>query len=157
MNHHFAELGDVWKHLPLAEVLRVNPPRLYWETHAGSASYRLTESPSRLHGALRFLALAPDDPALEGCAYLKALMDMPGLYPGSATLAMRALGTSATYVLCDVDPERSGAWGWGVVLANATEEEVRACERLGRGLERVSETDVVEGNDPSRLSFAVMA
>jgi len=273
MNHHFAELGDVWKHLPLAEVLRVNPPRLYWETHTGSASYLLTESPSRLHGALRFLALAPDDPALEGCAYLKALVDVPGLYPGSATLAMRALGTSATYVLCDVDPEsaatlraagagldvrvvdtdgvsaiereahlarvnardvlvhvdpfdpfervtpdsktpvelagwladagyrlmywygydsverrgwardviarlaphaelwcgdalipaslvypeRSGAWGCGVVLANATAEEVRACERLGRGLERVSETDVVEGNDPSRLSFAVMA
>jgi len=50
MNNHFAELGDVWKHLPLAEILRVNPPRVYWETHAGSASYVLTESPSRLHG-----------------------------------------------------------------------------------------------------------
>jgi hypothetical protein len=68
MNNHFAELGDVWKHLPLAEILRVNPPRVYWETHAGSASYVLTESPSRLHGALRFLSLAPEDPDLEGCA-----------------------------------------------------------------------------------------
>jgi hypothetical protein len=26
MNNHFAELGDVWKHLPLAEILRINPP-----------------------------------------------------------------------------------------------------------------------------------
>ena len=34
MNNHFAELGDVWKHLPLAEILRVDPPRAYWETHA---------------------------------------------------------------------------------------------------------------------------
>src|SRR2546422_7597359 len=51
MNHHFAELGDVWKHLPLAEVLRVNPPRLYWETHAGSASYLLTESAATLPAA----------------------------------------------------------------------------------------------------------
>ena len=59
MNTHFAELGDVWKHLPLAEVLRVNPPLHYWETHAGSAYYALTASPSRLHGVLRFLALAP--------------------------------------------------------------------------------------------------
>jgi hypothetical protein len=25
MNHHFAELGDVWKHLPLAEILRLTP------------------------------------------------------------------------------------------------------------------------------------
>jgi hypothetical protein len=39
MNNHFAELGDVWKHLPLAEILRINPPRHYWETYAGSPSY----------------------------------------------------------------------------------------------------------------------
>jgi hypothetical protein len=50
-----------------------------------------------------------------------------------------------------------GAWGCGVVLANATETETRICERLGRGLERISEGDVVEGNDPSRLSFKVIA
>jgi hypothetical protein len=98
MNNHFAELGDVWKHLPLAEILRVNPPRVYWETHAGSASYVLTESPSRLHGPLRFLSLAPEDPDLEGCAYLAALTLVPGVYPGSATLATLALGRSASYV-----------------------------------------------------------
>ena len=92
MNNHFAELGDVWKHLPLAEILRMDPPRAYWETHAGSASYPLTESPSRLHGALRFLSLAPYDPDLRSCAYLAALTHEPGVYPGSATLAMRSLG-----------------------------------------------------------------
>ena len=54
-NRHFGELGDVWKYLPLAEVLRLNPPLHYWETHAGSAAYTLTESPTRRHGALRFL------------------------------------------------------------------------------------------------------
>jgi Ribosomal RNA large subunit methyltransferase D, RlmJ len=272
MNNHFAELGDVWKHLALTEILRVNPPRVYWETHAGSASYELTESPSRLHGALRFLSLAPDDPDLEGCAYLEALTLMPGVYPGSATLAIRALGRSASYIFCDVDPgsvaslrdagagldvrvvetdgvsaierevqhcgvearnvlvhidpfepferitpdsrtpvelagwlanagyrlvywygydsverrgwardviaglaphaqawcgdvlmpaslvypDRPGAWGCGVVLANGTEAERRVCECLGRGLERLSEGDVVEGNDPSRLSFKGM-
>jgi hypothetical protein len=272
MNNHFAELGDVWKHLPLAEILRVDPPRAYWETHAGSASYPLTESPSRLHGALRFLSLAPYDPDLRSCAYLAALRHEPGVYPGSATLAMWSLGASASYLFCDVDPrsaaslrdasggldvrvvdadgvsaiereaqlarvdardvlvhidpfepferlsrdsrtpvelagwladvgyrlvywygydsvERrgwardviaglapdaelwcgdvlipaslvypgmSGAWGCGVVLANATETETRICERLGRGLERISEDDVVDGNDPSRLSFRVI-
>jgi hypothetical protein len=102
MNNHFAELGDVWKHLPLAEILRVDPPRAYWETHAGSASYPLTESPSRLHGALRFLSFAPYDPDLGSCAYLAALRHEPGVYPGSATLAMRSLGTSASYLFCDV-------------------------------------------------------
>ena len=79
MNNHFAELGDVWKHLPLAEILRVDPPHAYWETHAGSASYLLTESASRLHGALRFLSLAPYDPDLRSCAYLAALVHEPGV------------------------------------------------------------------------------
>ena len=105
MNNHFAELGDVWKHLPLAQILRVNPPRHYWETHAGSASYTLTVSPSRLHGALRFLSHAPRDPGLYNCAYMQALQSSPGAYPGSPALALRALGQSATYLFCDVDPE----------------------------------------------------
>jgi hypothetical protein len=105
MNNHFAELGDVWKHLPLAEILRANPPRHYWETHAGSASYTLTESQSRLHGALRFLSLAPRDPDLCGCAYLQALQASPGAYPGSPSLALQSLGQSATYLFCDVAPK----------------------------------------------------
>jgi hypothetical protein len=271
MNNHFAELGDVWKHLPLAEILRINPPRQYWETHSGSASYTLTESPSRLHGALRFLSCAPRDPDLACCAYLKALQSSPGVYPGSPALALRTLGRAATYLFCDVDPESAvslrsasagfaarvieadgvsaiyreaqlgqvdpadvlvhidpfdpyervtaqaqtpielaawlaragyrlfywygydcverrgwasgeisrlspgvnvwcgdvlmpacvypgmtGAWGCGVVLANMTSSEVHACERLGRALERISETDVVESNDPPRLTLRVI-
>jgi hypothetical protein len=272
MNNHFAELGDVWKHLPLAEILRITPPRHYWETHAGSASYALTESPSRLHGALRFLSCAPHDPDLRGCAYLQALRSSLGLYPGSPVLALQALGKTATYLFCDVDPEsaatlraasagfaarvieadgvlaiyraaqrarvdpgdvlvhidpfdpdervtgqsrtpvelaawlaragyrlfywygydcveqrgwahdeisrrvpgvniwcgdvlmpaclvypgKTGAWGCGVVLANMTSSETQVCERLGRALERISETDVVESNDPRRLTFRVI-
>jgi 23S rRNA A2030 N6-methylase RlmJ len=95
----------VWEHLRLAEILRVNPPRHYWETHAGSASYALTVSPSRLHGALRFLTCAPGDPDLQGCAYLQALQASPDIYPGSPSLALQALGQNATYLFCDVDPE----------------------------------------------------
>src|SRR2546423_15652475 len=45
-NRHFAALGDVWKPLPLAEILRLRPPTHYWETHAGSPAYALTESPA---------------------------------------------------------------------------------------------------------------
>jgi 23S rRNA A2030 N6-methylase RlmJ len=272
MSRHFAELGDVWKHLPLAEILRINPPRQYWETHAGSASYALTESPSRLHGALRFLSCAPRDPDLRSCAYLEALRSSPGVYLGSPALALRALGQSATFLFCDVDPEsaadlraatagfaarviegdgvstiyreaqlarvdprdvfvhidpldpyervttdsqtpvelaawlaragyrlfywygydcverrgwahdeisrlapdvdlwcgdalmpaslvypgKTGAWGCGVVLANMTSPEVRACERLGRALDRISVTDVVMANDPPHLTFRVI-
>ena len=272
MNHHFGELGDVWKHLPLAEMLRVNPPLHYWETHAGSAYYPLTASPARLHGALRFLAVAPHEPELQNCAYLQALRAMPDFYPGSPSLATRALGQEGKYIFCDIDPEsaaglrtaiaglearvieadgisaiarevqvssvdpadvlalidpfepnerwapdsrtplelagwlagagcrvlfwycydsverrgwardeignlapdvelwcgdalmpasftwpgRSGPWGCGIVLANATSAEVSACERLGQALQRIGEDDLVEGNEPERLEFRVM-
>ncbi|UCD29847.1 MAG: 23S rRNA (adenine(2030)-N(6))-methyltransferase RlmJ, partial [Planctomycetota bacterium] len=105
MNYHFGELGDVWKHLPLAEILRVNPPLHYWETHAGSAHYLLTASPARLHGVFRFLRCAPDEPELQDCAYLQALYAMPEIYPGSPILAIRALGQKASYIFCDIDPE----------------------------------------------------
>jgi hypothetical protein len=58
--------------------------------------------------------------------------------------------TSFTY------PGRSGAWGCGIVLANATNIEVDVCERLGHALERISESDFINDNDPARLGFQVM-
>jgi 23S rRNA A2030 N6-methylase RlmJ len=150
MNNHFAELGDVWKHLALAEILRMDPPRAYWETHAGSASYPLTESPSRLHGALRFLSLAPYDPDLRSCAYLAALTHEPGVYPGSATLAMRSLGTSASYLFCDVDPRSAASLldargGLDVRVVDA--DGVSAIEREAQ-LARVDARDVLVHVDP---------
>ena len=41
-NPYFGDFGDVWKHLVLAEVLSLERPLAYWETHAGSARYALT-------------------------------------------------------------------------------------------------------------------
>ena len=53
-------------------------------------------------------------------------------------------------------PNRSGAWGCGIVLANATETEVTACEKLGRALEHISSGGDHKGNEPNRLAFQVM-
>jgi hypothetical protein len=55
-----------------------------------------------------------------------------------------------------VYPEKSGAWGCGVVLANATSVEMGVCERLGHALERIGASDTLDGNDPARLRFHVM-
>ena len=54
-NVHYAKLGDVWKHLPLAEVLRIEAPRRYLESHAGSSSYPLSPSAERDYGVLYFV------------------------------------------------------------------------------------------------------
>jgi hemoglobin len=34
--------------------------------------------------------------------------------------------------------------------------DMNTCERVGRALERISETDVVAGNDPPQLTFRVI-
>ncbi len=50
-NPHFANLGDVWKHLLLTEVISLLRPEHYVETHAGSATYRLVDDVERVLGA----------------------------------------------------------------------------------------------------------
>ncbi len=272
MNRHFAALGDVWKHLTLTEILRVRPPKQYWETHAGSVSYPLTESETRLHGALYFLSKAPGDTILAACNYLRCLRADSANYPGSSSLAIQTLGAQAAYLLCDTDlesveslqaatvglnaevlradgvsviaeaaqetkvdpqdilvhidpfdpqerlsadaltpielagmlakegyrlfywygydsvdergwaveairsqapesplwcgdvlipspfvyPGRPGAWGCGIVLANATPEERHTCVELGKALERIYADDVLPENDPSAIDFKVI-
>jgi len=49
-NRHYAKIADVWKHLPLTELLAVERPTRYLESHAGSAQYPLTASPERDYG-----------------------------------------------------------------------------------------------------------
>ena len=112
-NLHYAEIGDVWKHLLLAEVLVIDAPRRYLESHAGSSSYLLTSSPERDYGALRFASRATRSPTLEGSAYRRPLARYGGralaTYPGSPLIAMTLLGSAAghaggtRFVFCDLD------------------------------------------------------
>ena len=58
-NKNFGNIGDVWKHVVLAEVLEREPPAWYAETHAGSGAYAVVRSGGREYGFLRFLEVAP--------------------------------------------------------------------------------------------------
>lgn len=109
-NHHFGEIGDVWKHLVLGDVLdRVRPAR-YWETHAGSGTYALDRSWEREYGVFTLLREAPRAPAINASRFLGLVRTLPprddgaSRYPGSPRLAMDVLGDDATYLLCDLDP-----------------------------------------------------
>lgn len=109
VNRHFGRIGDVWKHLPLAEILLLERPRRYWETHAGSASYPLTPSMERNYGVYYFWEHSPASSELGACRYRQALArstfrsDRSSRYPGSAQIAMEILGKSAVYLLPDLD------------------------------------------------------
>jgi 23S rRNA (adenine2030-N6)-methyltransferase len=108
-NRHFGNIGDVWKHAVLAEVLEREPHGWYAETHSGSGAYPVVPSGGRQYGFLRFLEVAPRFPVLAGSRYRAIAAPYAGsgrgLYPGSALLAMTILGDAASYLLCDLDPE----------------------------------------------------
>jgi 23S rRNA (adenine2030-N6)-methyltransferase len=108
-NVHYARIGDVWKHLPLAEILGIERPGRYWESHAGSSSYPLTRSPERDYGVFLFLERAVRSSALKGSAYRRLLYlresgGTPPTYPGSPMIAMEMLGgAGGCFVFCDLD------------------------------------------------------
>ena len=108
-NAHFGNLGDVWKHLVLGETLAREPPRSYWETHAGSASYPLSHSPARDYGIYYLLGTGQRSSGVTRSTYWEELArfqaEEANGYPGSALLAMRLLRGTANYVLCDTDEE----------------------------------------------------
>ena len=108
-NRHFGNLADVWKHAVLVEVLEREPPGWYAETHAGSGAYAVVHDGEREFGVLRFLEVAPRYAALARSRYRAIAASYVngdrGLYPGSALLAMTALGDASSYLLCDLDPE----------------------------------------------------
>ena len=108
-NRHFGKLADVWKHLPLVEVLAIERPSAYWESHAGSPIYEVpTNDAEREYGAVRYFATAAGEPRLDAARYTRHLRDLNPAgsltrYPGSAALAMFERGRDASYVVCDTD------------------------------------------------------
>ena len=74
-NPHCANLGDVWKHLLLTEVISSLRPGHYVETHAGSASYRLVCDVERGLGVEMFFRASADNRAV-------AQQPLPAAHPG---------------------------------------------------------------------------
>jgi len=111
-NPHFGNIGDIWKHLPLAAVLAVERPAGYWESHSGSAKYPLSSSAQRDYGIFFFLKNVHRSEGLRVSAYNRLLEDLQEMngtvpaYPGSPLIALLLLaGHARSYVFCDTDPE----------------------------------------------------
>ena len=64
---HSGEIGDVWKHLPLCDVLGIERPRRYFETNAAYAEYILPKTEENRYGV--FFLLEQTDPLLTMCAF----------------------------------------------------------------------------------------
>jgi len=112
---HAGNVGDVWKHCALVEVLRLaaagGPGVTYVETHAGDGAYDLgptgewTEGIGRLWGSTELAR--PDDAVgryVELCRRLGAGAERPTRYAGSPLLARAVLGPEAPLLLHEIDP-----------------------------------------------------
>ena len=153
-NVHYAQIGDVWKHLPLAEALGIGAPRRYLESHAGSSNYPLTPSRERSYGVLHFVSEAARSPVLDGSAYRRLLMrygegGAPKTYPGSPLIAMTLLGSDDGYargqefVFCDLDAGSLSTISEDARELGLPEDHLRLVEgdgiaAMGRELENLS-------------------
>ena len=117
---HAGNVGDVWKHCALVEILRQSAGSgsgvVYLDTHAGEGRYALgptgewTEGIGRLwnrdagtdDAVSRYVAL---------CRRLGVGTDRPERYPGSPVFARAVLGPTAELVLWEREPAALAALG----------------------------------------------
>lgn len=143
--YHAGNVGDVWKHCVLLEVLgRLAAGRgriTYLETHAGEGRYPLGPTGEWTGGVGRLWAGEAASAPLAGylalCRRLAGGGDRPRSYPGSPLLAAAALGPEAGLELWERDPGAS--------------------ERLARVLEGRQRTRVVTGDGLGAFEEAVRA
>jgi 23S rRNA (adenine2030-N6)-methyltransferase len=138
---HAGNVGDVWKHCALVEVLRLasaRAPRLrYLDSHAGEGGYALaptgewTEGIGRLWG--RYDDRPPDDPLrryLSLCRRLGGGGGRPAEYPGSPAFAAATLGAAAELLLW----ERDAAAFAGLAARVGADPRVRLAQGDGLGV-----------------------
>ena len=103
---HAGEIGDIWKHLPLCEILCLERPAQYNETTSAFAEYMLPELETKEYGVFRLLDKV-DAGEKSRYAYFRFLRDLDTKnsrkYFGSPALAMAILGKGAAYCFHDIE------------------------------------------------------
>ncbi|MFW5653911.1 MAG: hypothetical protein ACOC0P_07675 [Planctomycetota bacterium] len=122
-NHHFGNFGDLWKHLPLAEVLALGHPNRHWETHAGSALYAMTPARGRDHGILWYLSHLEQRHLLRDSMY--ARLTWP--------LFKEALQRRTAPIVPDSDGDASDTTAPGCDQGGPSSSEALRCPGVERG------------------------
>ena len=99
---HAGEIGDVWKHLPLCDILGIENPRRYHETNSAYSGYTLERNPKTEYGVFSILC----EKALYDCRYFSVLRSngiWDKQYTGSPGLAMSILFDKSDYFFHDIE------------------------------------------------------
>ena len=103
---HAGEIGDVWKHLPLCDILRVEKPMKYHESNSAYSGYTISANPNTEYGVLKLLKIKNDE--FISSEYYRTLKKN-GIdilrYTGSPGLAMEILSNNARFFLHDIEQE----------------------------------------------------
>jgi 23S rRNA (adenine2030-N6)-methyltransferase len=102
-NPHFGNVGDVFKHLLVAELAACVKPPSYLEAHAGAPAYQLPQMRRGPYDAIRFNELAQANAVLQTSAFVPILdrTMRAHRYWGSGGLVLALLGNTARYVFFD--------------------------------------------------------
>jgi len=140
---HSGEIGDIWKHLPLCDILNIERPLRYHETNSAYAEYRIKITPRTEYGILKLLAEGSDE--FTSSIYYQALYTN-GIeqmhYIGSPGLAMSILGDSANYYFHDLEREALDS-----VAAFASERGLQAKTFCGDSINAFLDVNYTLNND----------
>lgn len=103
---HAGEIGDVWKHLPLCEVLVREKPKRYFETNSAYAKYLLPRNALKEYGVFHLLPQAPINLVNETKYFIilkGADVEKSRIYFGSPAQAMVILSDKAEYFFHDIE------------------------------------------------------
>lgn len=87
---HYGKIGDIWKHLPLCQVISIEKPNVYIETNSAYCEYSLSQSAEQKYGIYNFIEKAVDFQLLKDSEYYKLINPHVNKdkYLGSPALAL---------------------------------------------------------------------
>jgi 23S rRNA (adenine2030-N6)-methyltransferase len=108
--NHAGEIGDIWKHLPICDILAIEKPRRYVETNSAFPFYILPRKPQLDYGIHRLINRIEEAPVLTESVFYKTLQSLNEKplkrYLGSPGLSMTILKDIACqFIFCDLEPE----------------------------------------------------
>jgi len=94
---HYGKIGDIWKHLPLCNVISIESPKVYVETNSAHCEYSLAQSDEQRYGIYNFIDKVADFQLLKDSEYYKLIHPYVNKdrYLGSPALALSLLKDSA--------------------------------------------------------------
>ena len=98
---HFGKIGDIWKHLPLCEVISIERPKIYIETNSASPEHCLNKSDEQKYGVYLFIEKAVNFEPLKKSKYFELIYPYVIIdrYLGSPGLAINLLKDEADNLL----------------------------------------------------------